>query len=190
MQRDQINRQLILWVDLEMTGLDPENDSILEIASIVTDADLELIEEGPEFVIQHTANEFDLMDRWNQRQHTKSGLWEKALNSTISIEEAESEFLAFIKKFYTKKERAMLAGNSIWQDRRFMINYMPRLEDYLHYRMIDVSSLKILTKNWYPKVEIPKKKENHRAMDDIKESIEELKFYRDYIFRSRDDVKR
>jgi oligoribonuclease len=183
------NRQLILWMDLEMTGLDPEKDSILEIAAIVTDSDLELVEEGPEFVIQHVPNEFDLMDRWNQKQHIKSGLWARALESSITTDEAEKRILKFVKQFFSKKERALIAGNSIWQDRRFIINHMPRLEEYLHYRMIDVSSLKILTKNWYPKVTVPKKKENHRAMDDIKESIEELKFYKSYIFRAHDEVK-
>ena len=183
------NRQLILWIDLEMTGLDPEKDTILEMASIVTDFDLELVEEGPEFVIHHAANEFDLMDKWNQKQHIKSGLWAKALESKITTGEAELRILKFVKKYYTKKERALIAGNSIWQDRRFIINHMPRLEEYLHYRMIDVSSFKLVTKNWYPKVVVPKKKENHRAMDDIKESIEELKFYRNYLFRAHEEVK-
>lgn len=183
------NRQLILWMDLEMTGLDPEKDTILEIAAIVTDSDLELVEEGPEFIIEHTANEFDLMDKWNQKQHIKSGLWPRALESKITTIEAEKRLLTFVKKYFTRKERALIAGNSIWQDRRFIINHMPRLEEYLHYRMIDVSSFKIMTKNWYPKLVIPKKKENHRAMDDIRESIEELKFYRSHIFRSHNEIK-
>ncbi len=186
---ERVNRQLILWIDLEMTGLDPEKDSILEIAAIVTDPELEVVEEGPEFIIHHTANEFDLMDRWNQRQHIKSGLWAKALQSKIDTEEAEKQLLRFVKKFFTKKEKALIAGNSIWQDRRFIINHMPRLEEYLHYRMIDVSSLKLLSKNWYPKITGIKKKENHRAMDDIRESIEELKFYRNTIFKPSEDIR-
>ena len=189
MEIHRTNRQLILWMDLEMTGLDPEKDTILEISAIVTDSDLELVEEGPEFIIQHTADEFDLMDKWNQRQHIKSGLWPRALESEITTLEAEKGMMKFVKKYFSKKERALIAGNSIWQDRRFIINHMPRLEEYLHYRMIDVSSLKLLTKNWYPKVAVPKKKENHRAMDDIKESIEELKFYRAHIFRSHEEIK-
>ncbi len=188
MGNNRINMQRILWIDMEMTGLDPEKDTILELAAIVTDSDLQILEEMPEIVVQHSANEFDIMDRWCQKQHSKSGLWKKALDSVISTEEAEKTLIKFAKQFFNKKDKAIIAGNSIWQDRRFIINHMPRLEEYLHYRMIDVSSLKLLCRNWYPKLHGPKKKENHRAMDDIKESIEELNFYRRFVFRSVEEI--
>ena len=178
------SKQLILWIDLEMTGLDPEKDSILEVAAIVTNSDLVTIEEGPDLVVQHSADEFDLMDRWNQKQHTKSGLWTRALDSTVTTADAEKHMLKFVKKYFNKKDRAMIAGNSIWQDRRFIINHMPHFEEYLHYRMIDVSTLKELALRWAPKIYGGFQKEStHLALDDIRDSIAELKYYRETFLK-------
>jgi oligoribonuclease len=174
-----------VWMDLEMSGLDPETDVILEIATIITNENLDIIATGPELVIKREAKLFDSMDDWNQKQHTKSGLWKKVLNSQTSNEEAEAQTLAFIKE--NCKKRSILAGNSIWQDRRFLNRYMPKISDYLHYRMLDVSAVKICAKAWYRNLEY-KKDSNHRALDDIKESINELKFYRQAVFKSQAEL--
>lgn len=173
----------LVWIDLEMTGLHPEVDTVIEAACLITNTDLEIIAEGPDLVIQADPSAFESMDAWNKNQHTKSGLWEKVLTSTITVEEAEEKLLTFIKA--NARSRPYLAGNSIWQDRRFIRKYMPRLDAYLHYRMLDVSSLKIVVDYWRPKV-VYQKKESHRALDDIKESIEELKLYKDHIFLPRE----
>jgi len=166
-----------------MTGLHPEVDTVIEAACLITNTDLEIVAEGPDLVIQADPSAFESMDAWNKNQHTKSGLWEKVLTSTITVEEAEEKLLTFIKA--NARSRPYLAGNSIWQDRRFIRKYMPRLDAYLHYRMLDVSSLKIVVDYWRPKV-VYQKKESHRALDDIKESIEELKLYKDHIFLPRE----
>lgn len=172
----------LVWMDLEMTGLDPQQDEIIEIATLVTDSDLNVIAEGPEMVLHQDPSRFDRMDEWNRTQHTKSGLWERVVNSEITAEEAEHETLEFLKK-HTGERQSPLCGNSIWQDRRFLVRYMPRLEAYLHYRLIDVSTLKELTHRWYPEdARFEGKKESHRALDDIHESIEELKHYRNKVF--------
>lgn len=172
-------------MDLEMTGLDPERDLIIEMATLITDSDLNIIAEGPEIVIHRPANLFETMDDWNREQHTKSGLWAKVLESKISQIEAEQQTLSFLKQHIGPRE-SPLCGNSIWQDRRFIAKYMKDLDNYLHYRLIDVSTIKILGKLWYPK-DMEKgieKKSAHRALDDIRESIEELKLYRQALFKN------
>ena len=166
-----------------MTGLNPESDQILEIATLITDADLNMIAEGPELVIHQDESRFALMDKWNQEHHTKSGLWEKALSSKVSITDAENLTLDFIKQ-HCKERESPLCGNSIWQDRRFVHRHMPRIDVFLHYRMIDVSTIKELAYRWYKDVELSKpKKESHRALDDIRESIAELRSYRHSVFK-------
>ena len=135
--------------------------------------------EGPEIVIHQPAERFDQMDKWNQTHHKKSGLWEKVQNSTVKIHQAEEKTLNFIRKFFGPQE-GILAGNSIWQDRRFLTKSMKKIDEYLNYRMVDVSTLKILAQNWYPDAKFIKKG-THRALDDIRESIHELAYYREKI---------
>ena len=174
----------LVWMDLEMTGLDSDTDVIIEMATLITDLELNVIEVGPEIVIHRSAELFDKMDSWNRNQHTKSGLWAKVLDSKISENEAEKTTVDFIAKHCGPRE-SPLCGNSIWQDRRFIAKHMKLLDNYLHYRLIDVSTIKILGKIWYP-TEAEKgktKKNSHRALDDILESIEELKYYRKIVFK-------
>lgn len=172
----------IVWMDLEMTGLDPLQDEIIEIATLITDKELNIIAEGPEIIINQPESRFEKMDDWNQNQHTKSGLWEKVIASKVTVDQAEKQTLDFIKE-YTNPRKAPLAGNSIWQDRRFITIHMKEMDQYLHYRMIDVSTIKELGTRWYDDMESYKKKGSHRAMDDIRESIEELKFFRKNLFK-------
>jgi oligoribonuclease len=167
-------------MDLEMTGLDPERDVIIEMATLITDANLNLVAEGPTIVIHRDPALFDTMDDWNKKQHGGSGLWQKVVDSTISEREAEAQTLAFLKA-HVGERQSPLCGNSVWQDRRFLARYMRSIDAYLHYRLVDVSTLKELTQRWYPKgPRPPEKPDAHRALDDIKESVEELKFYRDH----------
>lgn len=167
---------------MEMSGLDPEKDVILEIATLVTDNDLNIVATGPSLVIHREASLFSTMDDWNRSHHTKSGLWDAVLKSTIDEREAEKQTIEFIKE-HTKPKESPLCGNSIWQDRRFLARYMPSIDEHLHYRLVDVSTIKELAQGWYPTSEKFKvKKGSHRAMDDIVESIEELRFYRDNFF--------
>lgn len=170
----------LIWLDMEMTGLDPEEHKILEIATVITDKDLNIIHEGPELIIHQNETELSKMDAWNQSHHGKSGLTERVRSSELSTKEAEALTLEFIRPLI-RPNTGILSGNSIWQDRRFIHKHMPALDQYLHYRMLDVSSIKILTQLWYEKPPFPKT-EAHRALDDIKESIEELRFYRRHIF--------
>lgn len=172
-------------MDLEMTGLDPDTDTIIEIATLVTDFDLNVIEEGPEIVIHQDASRFDKMDDWNKEHHTKSGLWAKVVSSEVSLAEAEAQTLAFIKKHCAHRE-SPLCGNSVWQDRRFLARYMRKIDQHLHYRLVDVSTVKELIIRWYPQARFEKKKNAHRAMDDIRESLEELKFYRENFFAKKE----
>lgn len=172
-----------VWVDLEMTGLNPEKERIIEIAAIVTDSELNILEEGPNLVIHQPAKLLKQMDAWNQNQHGKSGLIDAVKASKISVKKAEARVLKFIKK-YCVAGKSPLCGNSIDHDRRFIIKYMPKLAAFMHYRNIDVSTIKTLVKHWYPKnKDLPKKGEAHRSLADIRESIDELKFYRKTYFK-------
>lgn len=173
----------IVWMDLEMTGLVPEKDRILEIATLITDGELNIIAEGPERVIHQDDSVLRGMDSWNKKHHGESGLIEKVQKSLFSEAQVYAETLAFLKQ-HCPSRAVPLAGNSIHQDRAFLRLYMPDIESFLHYRMIDVSTIKELCKRWYPRVyeKKAKKKNSHRALDDIIETIEELKFYRDQIF--------
>jgi oligoribonuclease len=168
---------MLVWMDMEMTGLDPEANSILEIATIITDSNLNVIANGPELVVGHDQATLEKMDNWNREHHKKSGLWEAAVASEITLAEAEQQTLAFLKK-HTKANESPLCGNSIWQDRRFLRRYMPKIDEHLHYRLLDVSAFKEAISRWYPKPNPPEKKSNHRALEDVIESIEELKYYR------------
>jgi oligoribonuclease len=175
----------LVWMDLEMTGLDSDRDVIIEIATLITDANLNIIAEGPEIVVHQSAQLFDTMDSWNRETHTKSGLWAKVISSTISQTEAEKMTIEFLKQHIGPRE-SPLCGNSIWQDRRFIAKHMRELDAFLHYRLIDVSTVKLLGKLWFPKAleKGLEKKSSHRALDDIKESIEELKTYRTMLFKA------
>jgi len=180
----QLSASVFVWIDLEMTGLNPETDSILEIATIITDGNLNIIEQGPEFVIHQPDTVLDSMIPVVKDLHAKSGLTQAVKKSDISLEYAEQQTLAFIKK-HAQKRKGYLAGNSVWQDRAFLRQDMPSITDYLHYRLLDVTSLKIAINNWYPEQRDmgDKKQDRHRALDDIKESIEELAFYRKHFFK-------
>lgn len=171
----------LIWVDLEMTGLDTNNDSIIEIATIVTDPQLNILEEGPIVAIHQPDEILNQMDEWNTRQHNQSGLVERVKNSSYDVAEAESLTLDFLQKFVPAGKSPM-CGNSICQDRRFMYRLMPKLEEYFHYRNLDVSTVKELVKRWAPEKEIYNKGGTHLAMDDIRDSINELKFYREKYF--------
>lgn len=172
-------------MDLEMTGLDPERERIIEIATIITDSDLNVVAEGPEIVIAQPAELLDGMDEWNTKHHTESGLLQRVRASRTTEAEAEETTLRFIGDWCDEKT-APLAGNSIHQDRRFLGRYMKRIDNFLHYRIIDVSSVKELARRWYPETaqRAPLKRNSHRALDDIRESIKELRYYRSSIFRS------
>lgn len=175
---------MIVWMDLEMTGLDPDKERIIEMATLVTDSELNVIEEGPSLVIHQSEALLEAMDEWNTSHHGKSGLTAKVRQSTVTEAAAEEATLAFIKK-HCDERTAPLAGNSIHQDKLFLRKYMPRIEAYLHYRIVDVSSVKELVKRWYPDTHKaqPAKKEGHRALDDIRESVLELRYYRENAFR-------
>ena len=161
-----------------MTGLNVERDVILEIATMITDVELNVVAEGPVLAIQQPLERLEKMDEWNRTHHSASGLWQRVLDSDCCLEEAEAVTLEMISK-YIESQQSPLCGNSIWQDRRFLSRYMPTLEGYLHYRLIDVSTVKELARYWAPDVyKQVQKKGTHRASDDIRESIEELRFYR------------
>lgn len=171
----------LIWVDLEMTGLDTNTDYIIEIATIVTDAQLNILAEGPILAIHQPDEILDQMDEWNTRQHNQSGLVDRIKKSTYNVAEAESMTLEFLKKFVAKGKSPM-CGNSICQDRRFMHRLMPDLEEYFLYRNLDVSTIKELMKRWAPEKEGFNKQGSHLAMDDIRDSIDELKYYREHVF--------
>lgn len=172
----------LVWVDLEMTGLDPIKNTIVEIATIVTDAKLNIIEEGPNLVVYQPPEALAAMNDFVRDLHTRSGLLDRIPASNVTLEDAARQTLAFVSK-HVEKGTAPLCGNSVWKDREFLERYMPDFVSHLHYRMIDVSTLKELVRRWAPQKAAPKKKETHRALDDIRESIEELAHYRKVFFQ-------
>jgi oligoribonuclease len=172
----------LIWIDLEMTGLDPQTDYIIEIATLVTDANLNILAEGPNLVIHQDSAILAKMDDWNTKQHKQSGLTERVLASTISVHEAEAQTLAFLKQ-YVGSKASPICGNTVCQDRRFLVKWMPNLEAYFHYRHLDVSTIKELARRWAPEAfKGFSKASKHLALDDIKESLEELRYYRDRFF--------
>ncbi len=177
---------VLVWLDMEMTGLDAERERVIEIATILTDGQLTEIAVGPELVIHQPDEILNAMDDWNKSHHGASGLVARVKESTISEADAEAQTIAFINQHVSAKERPVLAGNSIHQDRRFIRRYMPALEKRLHYRMVDVSTIKELGRRWFPQAiaRMPQKKETHRALDDIRESIDELRYYKQQLFQN------
>lgn len=175
--------QRLIWIDLEMTGLDPEVDVVIEIATIVTDAELNVIAEGPVIAIQQSAETMANMNEWCIKQHGSSGLTQRVLESTISCAEAERLTLAFLQQ-YVPAGVSPICGNSVGQDRRFLVRYMPQLEAFFHYRTIDVSTLKELARRWRPALlDGLQKQGSHLALDDIRDSIAELKYYREHFIQ-------
>jgi len=173
----------LIWVDLEMTGLDPETDTIIEIATIVTDPQLTTLAEGPVIAIHVNDERLQAMDAWNTEHHTASGLVDRIRASTISLEQASAETIEFLTR-WVDPGKSPMCGNSICQDRRFMVRYMPQLEAYFHYRNIDVSTIKELVKRWQPAAfDGFSKTGAHLALDDIRESISELRHYRKRVFK-------
>jgi len=180
MHRDDNN---LIWIDLEMTGLDPFRDHIIEIATLITDSDLHVVAEGPTIAIAQPEHALAAMDDWNRQHHGRSGLLDRVRASKHDEQSAERETLAFIER-YVGAGKSPMCGNSVCQDRRFLARSMPRLESVFHYRNLDVSSLKILAQRWAPDVaESFRKQSAHRALEDIKESIAELRHYRQLLLR-------
>ena len=175
--------QHLIWIDLEMTGLNPDTDLIIEIATVVTDKDLNILAEGPVLAVHQSDAVLAAMDDWNQQHHGKSGLIDRVKASTINEAEAERLTIEFLKQ-WVPENTSPICGNSIGQDRRFLYRYMPKLEAYFHYRNIDVSTLKELAARWAPEVKNGFNKESsHQALEDIIESIEELRYYREHFIR-------
>lgn len=176
-----VNDDNLIWIDLEMTGLDPYSDSILQLATIVTDRNLNVLAEGPEFVITHPLARLEAMDDWNRKQHTSSGLWTKVLESDTAMVTAESRTLEFLQR-WVPAGRSPMCGSSICQDRRFMHRLMPRLERFFHYRHLDVSTLKELARRWAPSIARGYSKDSaHTALSDVRDSIDELRYYRQFM---------
>ncbi len=175
---------VLVWMDLEMTGLDPDREVIVEIATIVTDDQLNIVAEGPDLVVPAPPEVLAAMDPFVVDMHTKSGLLELMKASTLTLEEAGRLTLEFIKSHVPEPRTVPLCGNSIGTDRRFLAKYLPDIENHLHYRSVDVSSIKELAKRWYPDLDTsrPEKAGTHRALDDVRQSIEELRFYRERLF--------
>ncbi len=176
------NPNYLIWIDLEMTGLDTDRDQIIEIATVITDAQLDTVAEGPVVAIKQPAADIEAMDEWNTRTHTESGLIERIYSSEQSVEQAEKLTLDFVKEHVPAGESPM-CGNSICQDRRFMARLMPTLEQYFHYRNLDVSTVKELVRRWESEIaDGMKKNMRHKALDDVYDSIDELKYYRQHVF--------
>jgi len=173
----------LVWIDLEMTGLDPEKERIIEIATIVTDSELNTIEEGPVIAVHQSDNLLSSMDEWCTRTHGESGLTQRVRDSRVSEIDAEQQTVEFLQR-YLEPGQSPLCGNSIGQDRRFLVKYMPELEAFFHYRNLDVSTVKELARRWRPEVlDGVQKKGSHLALDDIRDSINELRHYREHFFR-------
>ena len=171
----------LIWIDLEMTGLDPDTDSIIEIAVLVTDSQLTLLAEGPELAIAHPLARLEAMDDWNRNQHRKSGLWQRVLDSDLDMATAEARVLEFLRA-WVPPGKSPMCGNSICQDRRFLYRLMPELERFFHYRNLDVSTVKELARRWAPGVSAGVVKESaHTALSDIRDSVAELRHYRRYM---------
>ena len=177
------NAQNLIWIDLEMTGLDPDNDVIIEMATIVTDSNLNTLAEGPVIAIHHSDAVLARMDEWNTRTHGGSGLTQRVKDSTTTMAQAEAQTIAFLEQ-WVPKGKSPICGNSIGQDRRFLFKYMPELEAYFHYRYLDVSTLKELARRWKPEILAGFTKQGtHQAMDDIRESVAELAYYREHFIK-------
>lgn len=175
--------QHLVWIDLEMTGLDPDADAIIEIATLVTDKDLNLLAEGPELAIRHPRERLEAMDDWNRNTHSNSGLWARVLASTTGVEQAEALTMAFLAE-WVPAGKSPMCGNSICQDRRFLARHMPRLERFFHYRNLDVSTIKELARRWAPDLLAGFNKAGaHTALSDIRESVQELAYYRQAMGR-------
>lgn len=173
----------LIWIDLEMTGLDPEKERIIEIATVITDSRLHVVAEGPVIAVHQSDELLKKMDAWNTTQHTSSGLVKRVRESNITEAQAEAAVLEFLCK-YVPEGKSPMCGNTVYQDRRFLTKYMPKLEKYFHYRLLDVSTLKELALRWAPRVYSGVQKEaRHLALDDVYESIEELKYYREKLFK-------
>jgi len=187
MAKNNENENMV-WVDCEMTGLDCNKDHLLEIAVIVTDGDLNILAEGPNLVIHQSEEILNSMNEWCVQQFSgEDGLTEKVRKSKISLEDAENQVVEFVQK-WTPKGKCPLAGNSVGADKTFLVKYMPKFMDHLHYRIVDVATVKELTRRWYPEefCQTPQKKLAHRALDDILEAIEELKYYRQSVFKKKE----
>lgn len=173
----------LVWIDMEMTGLDPDKDRVIEVAAIVTDPQLNVLAEGPVFVIHQPGEVLDGMDAWNKGTHGRSGLIDRVKASTVTESQAEQEMIDFLRK-YVPEGKSPMCGNSICQDRRFMARHMPKLEAFFHYRNVDVSTLKELCRRWKPELIAGfKKHQLHTALADIRESVEELKYYREHFIK-------
>jgi len=175
---------MLAWMDLEMTGLDPDTHVVVEIATLITDDDLNIVAEGPNLVIHQSEEAMASMDPFVENMHTKSGLLEQIRESTITLDEAKAQTLAFLKEHIPEERTVPLCGNSIGTDRRFLAKHLTEVEEFLHYRSVDVSTIKELSRRWYPGVlkGAPEKAAGHRAMDDIKESVAELVYFRGAVF--------
>ncbi|MGH8041035.1 MAG: oligoribonuclease [Rudaea sp.] len=181
MNHPQPHEDNLIWIDLEMTGLDTDSDSIIEIATVITDKYLNILEEGPEFAIHHETARLEAMDDWNRSQHRKSGLWQRVLDSTLDLPGAEARTMDFLTR-WVPAGKSPMCGNSICQDRRFLHRLMPRLERFFHYRHLDVSTVKELARRWAPDLAKGFTKEStHTALSDVRDSIEELRYYRQFM---------
>ncbi len=180
--RVTVSAENLIWIDLEMTGLNPDTDHIIEIATVVTDPRLDIVAEGPVLAIHQGDTVLAAMDEWNTTQHARSGLAARVRASTVTTAEAEEQTMAFLARFVPAGTSPM-CGNSICQDRRFLFRLMPRLEKFFHYRNLDVSTVKELVRRWAPNVPLYEKNSSHLALNDIRDSIEELRHYRSQYFR-------